>query len=179
LARARDAVKSAAPRGRGTGGDRRRELLAAAIGVFAERGYAAPTAVIAQRAGISEAYLYRLFTTKRQLFLACHEAVQRRIWTVLEDAACARGEPSDRRSRMRSAYAASLSADERRFQVHVQTAAADPLILAAARAGRHATLEHISSLGADAPFSARAFYGELMLMNLDDLLDPTPSPNPE
>ena len=48
-------------------------MLAVAIGVFATGGYAAPTAAIAARAGISEPYLYRLFGTKRQLFLACHD----------------------------------------------------------------------------------------------------------
>ncbi|MSW96156.1 MAG: TetR family transcriptional regulator, partial [Actinobacteria bacterium] len=54
--------------------DRREELLAAAQHEFAGRGfYGTPTADIARRAGISHAYLFRLFRTKEELFIACVE----------------------------------------------------------------------------------------------------------
>lgn len=42
--------------------------------VFAEKGYhAAPTTEIAKRAGISQAYLFRLYPTKEELFTAAVE----------------------------------------------------------------------------------------------------------
>ena len=49
---------------------RRRSVLEAATAEFGDRGlHAASTREIALRAGISEAYLFRLFPTKRRLFL--------------------------------------------------------------------------------------------------------------
>ena len=55
--------------------ERRRELvLAEALAEFAVRGYAGTsTEVVARRAGISQPYLFRLFPTKKALFLALIE----------------------------------------------------------------------------------------------------------
>jgi AcrR family transcriptional regulator len=147
--------------------ERRADVLAAAIGVFAERGCAAPTTLIARRAGISEPYLYRLFGAKRELLLACHDAVDRRVRRVLEDAA--RAGANDPRHMLR-AYGAVLTADERRVQLHLQAAATDPVLRAAVRARHRATLEHVSTL--IGPAAARALHGQLMAMNLADVLDP-------
>ena len=53
---------------------RREEILAVAIEQFAEGGYhGTSTEVIAKDAGISQPYLFRLFRTKRELFLACDD----------------------------------------------------------------------------------------------------------
>ena len=49
-------------------------MLVAAIAEFAVTGYhGTPTEAIARRAGISQPYLFRLYGTKRDLFLACAE----------------------------------------------------------------------------------------------------------
>lgn len=54
-----------------TAEERRETLIEASIPVFAEKGYhAAPTTEIAKAAGISQAYLFRLFPTKEELFVA-------------------------------------------------------------------------------------------------------------
>jgi len=45
-------------------------LLAAARAVFLRHGYAAPSALIARRAGVSEGLLFKRFRTKEALFLA-------------------------------------------------------------------------------------------------------------
>lgn len=51
--------------------ERRREVLQAAVVEFARTGYAGTsTEQIARRAGISQPYLFRLFQTKKALFLA-------------------------------------------------------------------------------------------------------------
>ncbi len=56
---------------RQTAGERREQILEAAVTVFAERGYeGASTDVIARMAGISQPYLFRLFGTKRELIVA-------------------------------------------------------------------------------------------------------------
>jgi AcrR family transcriptional regulator len=147
--------------------ERRADVLEAAIGVFAEHGCAAPTAAVARRAGISEPYLYRLFGAKRQLLLACHDAVDRRVRRVLEDAA--RAGDNDPRHMVR-AYGAVLSPNERRVQLHLQAAATDPVLRSAVRERQRATLEHVSAL--IGPTAAQALHGQLMAMNLADVLDP-------
>jgi AcrR family transcriptional regulator len=150
---------------------RRAEVIAAAVGVFAESGYAAPAAAIAARAGISEPYVFRLFGTKRQLFLACLESVDRRVRRVLEQAAQADGPPTARRERMLAAYDERLTAEERRLQLHAHAAAADPVIRAAGRVRVETTLAHLGRLIGEGPGAARAAYGELLLMSLADVLD--------
>src|SRR5215218_8888190 len=51
--------------------ERREAVLDAALGVFAEFGFAAAsTEDIAARAGISQPYVFRLFGTKKELFKA-------------------------------------------------------------------------------------------------------------
>lgn len=48
--------------------DKRNAILAAAIQVIAEQGATAPTAKIAQRAGVAEGTLFTYFSTKDELF---------------------------------------------------------------------------------------------------------------
>ncbi len=63
-----------------TASERRTTVLAAAITEFARSGYAGTsTEAIANRAGISQPYLFRLFGTKKDLFIATYELVSDRI----------------------------------------------------------------------------------------------------
>src|SRR5271169_5779785 len=63
-----------------TASERRTSVLAAAISEFARSGYAGTsTEAIASRAGISQPYLFRLFGTKKDLFVATYELVSDRI----------------------------------------------------------------------------------------------------
>jgi len=65
---------------RPTAGERREQVLAAAVHEFAEHGYhAARTAAIAERAGISQPYIYALFENKKVLVLAVQSLVHDRI----------------------------------------------------------------------------------------------------
>jgi AcrR family transcriptional regulator len=53
---------------------RREEIVAIAFRHFAEGGYnGTSTEAIAREAGISQPYLFRLFRTKKELFLACSD----------------------------------------------------------------------------------------------------------
>jgi AcrR family transcriptional regulator len=61
--------------------DRRRQIMRAASGLFARRGYGGTTTrEIAERAGINEALLFRHFPTKKKLY-----------WTIIEEQCNARG----------------------------------------------------------------------------------------
>jgi AcrR family transcriptional regulator len=65
---------------RQTADERRTAVLAAATSEFARSGYAGTsTEAIARRAGISQPYLFRLFGTKKDLFVATYDLVGGRI----------------------------------------------------------------------------------------------------
>jgi AcrR family transcriptional regulator len=73
---------------RQTADERRTSVLAAAISEFARSGYAGTsTEAIASRAGISQPYLFRLFGTKKDLFVATFNLVGDRIINELTRAA--------------------------------------------------------------------------------------------
>jgi AcrR family transcriptional regulator len=56
---------------RKTKDERREEILDAALAVFADKGlHGASTEEIARRAGISQPYIFRLFGTKKELYIA-------------------------------------------------------------------------------------------------------------
>ena len=87
---------TAAARTLSTADQRREELIDAAMRVFAEYGPAAPTTEIAKEAGISQAYVFRLFPTKEELFAAVTRESSRRMMTVFRaSAAKARKEGTD------------------------------------------------------------------------------------
>jgi AcrR family transcriptional regulator len=76
------------PSSRLTADERRSAVLAAAVKEFARSGYAGTsTETIAQRAGISQPYLFRLFGTKKDLFVATYDLVADRIVRTMKAAA--------------------------------------------------------------------------------------------
>lgn len=85
---------------------RRESVIVAAIPVFAEKGYhAAPTTEIAKDAGISQAYLFRLFPTKEELFNAVIDrSIERMVQTFIEAADRAEEEGLDVMEEMGIAY---------------------------------------------------------------------------
>ncbi|HEY7010620.1 MAG TPA: helix-turn-helix domain-containing protein [Jatrophihabitantaceae bacterium] len=71
-----------------TGQQRREQVLAVAEREFAAAGlHGASTETIAHRAGITQAYVFRLFGTKRQLFVECVDAAFERMRLALLAAA--------------------------------------------------------------------------------------------
>src|SRR5437588_13026281 len=85
--------------------ERREQVLEAAIREFAENGYAAAaTAAIARRAGISQPYIYALFPSKREVFLAVCERTTGRIQHAFEAAAEGATTPEEALERMGLAY---------------------------------------------------------------------------
>ena len=86
---------------RQTADERRATVLEAAIAEFAARGYhGTPTEAIAKRAEISHAYLFRLYGTKKELFLACVDRCFDRTIDVFRAAA----DDDEIRARARERY---------------------------------------------------------------------------
>src|SRR5216117_997720 len=71
--------------------ERREMVLEAAVAEFAVRGLAGTsTEDVARRAGISQPYLFRLFPTKKALFLALVDRCFRQVAAAFEAAAADR-----------------------------------------------------------------------------------------
>lgn len=155
------------PRSLSTAEERREAVLAAALGVFAARGYhGTPTTDVARAAGISHAYLFRLFPTKADLFVAvvdrCHERLIDTFRTV-----AAQAEPGEELSAMGMAYVDLLAdRDLLRVQLHAHAAAEEPAIRDAVRAGFGRVYEAVrAASGADEETLA-AFLSKGMLLNV-------------
>ena len=126
-------------RGRSTADERREQVIAAAVREFGEQGYqAASTAAIARRAGISQPYIYALFPSKQDLFIAVHDHVIDGILRAFTDAAALGSSVDEKLDRMGEVYP-TLIADRFGLLFQLQTyATGDPVIQAhTARAYRH------------------------------------------
>jgi AcrR family transcriptional regulator len=122
------------PRQRLTAGERREQIVAVAVRHFGDSGmHGTSTEDIAQEAGLSQPYLFRLFRTKRDLFLACCEACTARVIEAFRTAAAAAPE-GEKLTAMGDAYMALLG-DEQwlRMQLQMYAACADDVIRVRAR----------------------------------------------
>src|SRR5260370_12300357 len=73
---------------RHTADERRAEVLKAAVAEFALHGlYGTSTEMIARRIGISQPYIFRLFPSKKELFLAAIDQCFDRVETTFRNAA--------------------------------------------------------------------------------------------
>jgi AcrR family transcriptional regulator len=159
-----------------TAEDRRETVLEAAMAVVAERGFAAaPTAEIAKRAGISHAYLFRLFPTKSDLAVAIANRCHQRIYEAFSTAAAGvDGSGEEKLAAMGLAYRDLLEQDRELLRVQMQSQAAsidDPVIREASRAGfeRIVALVKRESEADDA--TVESFFATGMLMNVVAALD--------
>src|SRR5215216_2604017 len=107
---------------------RREEILAIALRHFAIGGFhGTSTEVIAKEADISQPYLFRLFRTKRELFLACGDRACERVLDVFGRAAAA-APAGEKLQAMGQAYVKELLPDKHAILMLMQgyAAAADP-----------------------------------------------------
>jgi AcrR family transcriptional regulator len=147
--------------------ERRREIIEIAIGHFALHGYnGTSTDTVAREAGISQPYLFRLFGTKRELFLACHEVMHGRIAETF--AAAARDvAPEERMPAMGRAYT-DLLADRTSllFQMQSYAASAEPEIQARVRERYADLVRQVAEATGAAPAELWAFFANGMLLNV-------------
>jgi AcrR family transcriptional regulator len=159
----------AAARTLSTAEERREEILEAAAHVFAARGlHGTPTMEIAKAAGISQAYLFRLFPTKAELFSALVERCNARIERTFVDAAAAARE-SDRpvMQAMGEAYVGLLG--DRHLllnQLHAHAACDDPAIRDQMRRGFERLVEIVEDETGAEPQDVRNFFAHGMLLNV-------------
>lgn len=86
-------------------GERREQILDAAIAVFGELGYAgATTDRVARAAGISQPYVVRLFGTKEALFIETLRHTLDRLLTTFRAALAADGDGTSAEYRLGEAY---------------------------------------------------------------------------
>lgn len=114
--------------------ERREQVLEAAMPVFARHGYeGTSTEDVAKAAGISQPYLFRLFATKRALFIELLERGFARVGSVFAEAADGRT-GTDALDAMGAAYMVMLAdRDLLLMQLHSYAACEEPEIRAATR----------------------------------------------
>jgi AcrR family transcriptional regulator len=155
-----------------TADERREEVLAAAMAEFAARGLAGTsTEDVARSAGISQPYLFRLFPTKKALFLALVDRCFRQVAETFEAAAGGRA-GDDALDAMGDAYHRLL--EDRvllLLQMQAYAACGDPEIREAARTGFKqlwALVERLTGL----PYErVMMFFAVGMLLNVAAAMD--------
>ena len=147
---------------------RREEILDAAQGVFAERGYhGASTEEIARRAGISQPYIFRLFGTKKDLFIAVDSRCFRQTLEMFQRAAEGkRGEEA--LAAFGAAYGELLVNDRTylRGQMAAYAACDDPEICEAVRNGFGDLVHYVERVSGLGPKDISDFFARGMLMNV-------------
>jgi AcrR family transcriptional regulator len=151
---------------------RREEILEAAVKEFAYGGlHGTSTEDIAKRAGISQPYLFRLFGTKKELFLAsCRHCFGLVLGTFREAA-----EGKDGRAAMHAmgeAYDGLLRDRELLLhQMQMYAACSDPEVRDEARAGFAAIFRYVESVTGASTLEIRDFFATGMLMNVAAAMD--------
>ncbi|PPH01272.1 TetR family transcriptional regulator [Rathayibacter sp. AY1E4] len=155
------------PSSRSTAEAQRERITAAALHVFARTGYAAtPITEVAAEAGVSPAYVFRLFPGKLGVFVAAVDRCYEQVATTLAAAgeASPSSDPADRLEAMTVAYI-DLIADRDliMLQSQAQSACEVPEIREAVRRGISAVVRTVTVVsGADGPAVQRfVAYGQL------------------
>jgi len=165
---------ASSPRKLQTAEDRREDVMRAAMQEFARRGYyGTPTTDIAKGAGISQAYLFRLFPTKEELFVAC---VQRTYRTVHDEfvraSAPHAGDQEAVMSAMADRYSELLqTSDVLLCQLHGYAACPEPAIRAAVREGYQQLVELVQELSGAPDEEIQRFFAIGMLINTIAAMD--------
>lgn len=159
-----------------TADQRRETVLRTAIGTFASRGYFGTTTTeVAKQAGISQAYVYRLFPNKESLFVAVVEHCFVQVRTCLEEAVAdaAGGSPDAVLDVMGDAYA-KLITDKNLMliQLHAQAAAvSEPAVREAVRHGYARVVEYVRGASGGDDRQVQEFFARGMLCHLIASMD--------
>jgi AcrR family transcriptional regulator len=163
----------AAARSRKSAAERRDDILRVAIEHFAIGGYhGTSTEGIAREAGISQPYLFRLFRTKRELFLACVDRANEKVEAVFRRAAAAAPE-GERLQAMGHAYMDELLPDRHAILMQMQgyVASSDPEIQAHVRRCFGDLVAVVTELSGADPEMVWTFFAQGMLFNVTVALD--------
>jgi AcrR family transcriptional regulator len=147
---------------------RREEILEAAMAEFALGGlHGTSTEAIAERAGISQPYLFRLFGTKKELFLATIERGFRRTLAAFQEAAAAAAPGEDVFEPMGHAYV-DLLRDRTMLMGQMQAYAAceDPDVREVVRREFAAIYRFVESVSGGDDRGVHRFFKTGMLINV-------------
>ncbi len=160
---------------------RREEILAVAMQHFAAGGFhGTSTEVIAKEAGISQPYLFRLFHTKRELFLACNDRACEKVLDAFRDAAASASD-DDRLHAMGRAYVERLLPDRHAILMLMQgyaAAGADAGIRERVRFRYGEVVSEVAELSGAEPEDVWRFFATGMLLNIVAALDLADSDHP-
>ncbi len=154
--------------------DRRVLILEAAMEEYGRSGmHATSVEVIADRAGVSQPYIFRLFGTKNDLIVAAIEHHTEHLKQAFRDAVADRAEGSSPLEAMALTYIASMSEDVNslRCQLHTWAAASDPALTEVAQRTYREIWETVAELSGATADQLRDFMGHGMLLTVLASLD--------
>jgi AcrR family transcriptional regulator len=164
---------------RQTAGVRREAVLEAAATEFSRKGlHGASTDAIAKAAGISQPYLFRLFGTKKELYLAATRLKMEEIYQAFEQAS--RGKTGEEALQAMGDAYRQLIEDRERLQLMLQcfAAAEDPEIREHLRLVWRDLVELVERVGGGTAVEISTFFAKGMLLNVLNAMrlfeDPTP-----
>lgn len=151
--------------------ERREEVLDAAVAEFAAFGlHGASTEAIAVRAGISQPYIFRLFGTKKDLFIAAAERVCDRIIAAFQQAVAE--EPEDALHAMGQAYKGLLARREEFLMLQQAfAAAADREVQTVMRRRFGNIYRRVEAVSGASPEEIQSFMAYGMLLMITTALD--------
>lgn len=146
-----------------TADERRETVLHTAIGAFAARGYwGTTTTEVSKAAGISQAYVYRLFPSKEALFVAVVERCFVQVRASLERGAAEApgGSPEVVLKSMGDAYARLISDNDLLLiQLHAQAAAvSEPAVRDEVQKGYARLVEYVRGASGAAESDIQQFF---------------------
>ena len=164
--------------------DEQREFaIRAAITEFGALGFAGTsTRSIAERVGVSQPYLFKLFGTKKDLFLAAVRACFERCRSAFEasaEAASARSQDPDDILTVMSHTYLDLLADREllRFQLQAYAACDDPDIRAVVRHEWLRLYQAVARVSGGDERAIHAWFAEQTLLSVAASIGNTPTPN--
>lgn len=164
---------------RQTADERRTAVLAAATREFAEKGlHGASTDDIARAAGISQPYLFRLFGTKKELYLATARETTESLYAVFERAS--RGKTGTEAAHAMGEAYNEILADRDRLQLQLKCWAScdDPDVCAAVRATWRDLVDLVEQRTGGSREEVAAFFAKGVLLTVLQGMDLFARPEP-
>jgi AcrR family transcriptional regulator len=156
--------------------ERREAILDAAMEEFAKGGMdGTPVEAIAKRVGVSQPYLFQLFGTKKDLYIAAVRRGFERVLGAFRRAAADAGDDADGMAVLKSmgqAYHPLL--EDRTFlllQLQAYATCDDPDVRTAVREEYARLYRFVASASGVPDWALRAFFAEGMMMNVAAAMD--------
>ncbi len=144
--------------------ERREDVLDAAVAEFSEKGlHGASTEAIARRVGISQPYVFKLFGTKKNLFLAAVNRVCDRIVEAWEDSLT--DETQNPLLVMGEAFnGLTFHREELLLVLQACAASKDPEVLGLMRARMERMYDYVGDATGEPDENVQAFFAQGMLL---------------